>query len=82
MLACSIQGHSQDVKPVSYTHLDVYKRQVIGPGVQYGHGPIHLFYKAQADHLVRKSHFRHGYLFVCRIIYPVSYTHLSYLYSI
>ena len=42
---------------------------VIGSAVQYGHGPVYLFYKDQADHLVRKSHFRHGYLFVCRVIY-------------
>ena len=36
--------------------IDVYKRQMIRPPVQYGHRPVELLHKDEAHHLMGKGH--------------------------
>ena len=57
--------------PVSYTHLDVYKRQLICCVVDFGIAQFGLL------NLIQKAYSGIAYLAIPVILIPVSYTHLD-----
>ena len=70
----------EEIKPVSYTHLDVYKRQPSGAGVRINGsfpGIKAGFYTVSVSHINIDYPPRGNVSFLNCTVGPVSYTHLD-----